>query len=263
MAGPASAGEQGALPITVFYSKDDPQWKKAEFVVDGSTKPYGSRVAVEKVSYDDPKGYARLAKIEKELPVERPGEVTAVIGRFALTSSGERRDVENYIAPVIARMLAGEGFKKRLASEAAAFARDRFPGGVVEVKQSFEKLGGIYHQVSRDGTTLGWVVDAYRTIHCPVCYDAQLLVAVSAEPELKVLGVRPVRAIEMYGKPLQEERLRPYLRQFEGLKPGSPQRIDAITGATKTSLAYEKAVKGALRVLDGCPRPTAATEGGK
>jgi len=150
-----------------------------------------------------------------------------------------------------------------LAAETSAFARERFPGGSVEVKRDLEKLGGIYYRVSRDGSLLGWVVDAYRTIYCPVCHDAQLLVAVAAQPELKVLGVRPVRALERYGKPLPEARLRPFLGQFEGLKPGSPRGIDAVSGATKTSLAYEKAVKQVLQVLRDRMRPSEAAGGGR
>jgi len=262
MASVARTSEE-PLAVTVFYSKEDPQWKKTEFVVDSSAKLYGQRVVVEKVSYDDPKGYARLAKIEKELPVDRPGEITAVIGRFPLTSSGKRRDIENYIAPVIARLLAGENFKKRLAAKAAAFAQERFPGGSLQVTRDFEKLGGIYYRVSRGGTVLGWVVDAYRTIHCPVCYDAQLLVAVSAGQERKVLGLQPVRAFELYGKALPKERLQIYLRQFEGMKADTSRRIDAITGATKTSIAYEKAVRSVLQTLRDRTSASEASEGGK
>ena len=251
------------LTVIVFYSKEDPQWKNTEFVVDSSAKPYGQRVAVEKVSYDDPKGYARLAKIEKELPVDRPGEITAVIGRFPLTSSGKRRDIENYIAPVIARLLAGENFKERLAAKAVAFAQERFSGGSLQVTRDFEKLGEIYYRVSRGGTVLGWVADAYRTIHCPVCYDAQLLVAVSAGQERKVLGLQPVRAFELYGKALPDKQLQTYLRQFEGMKADTPRRIDAVTGATKTSMAYEKAVNSVLQTLRDRTSASEASEGGK
>lgn len=242
-------GDLEPLPVTVFYSTDDPHWKDARAVIADSLKPFGSRVALEEVSYDSADGYARLARVEKELPVDRPGEITAVAGRFALTSSGQRRDVENYIAPVIARLLGGENLKERLIAESEAFAARYFGPGTVKLTRAFEEPGGVFYQVTRDGTAVGWVVDAYRTIHCPVCYDAQMLVAVSVAPELNTMGIQPVRALEVYGRPLGAEQVARYLKQFEGQRPDSARTIDAIIGATKTSLAYEKTVVQILQTL--------------
>jgi hypothetical protein len=248
----AASVESAAFPVTVFYSKDDPRWREAERIIDDSVKPFGARVKVEKVSYDDAEGYRRLSKTEADLGVERFGEITAVLGSFALTSSGERRDVENYVAPAIARMMGGEKLKERRQAEVATCARDVFNVKDAEVIRDFEQLGSVYHRVTSAGRLLGWVVDAYRTIHCPVCYDAQMLIAVAA-PDLKVLGVRPVRDLELYGKTLDAVRVNAFLKQFEGLKPETRRTLDAIVGATKTSLAYEKSVSEILQTLRSRP----------
>jgi hypothetical protein len=259
-AGRLLAEETKPLAVTVFYSKEDPRWPQAERVIDASAQPFGAKVSVEKVSYDDPAGYARLAKLEKELPVEKPGELTAAAGNFALTSSGERRDVENYLAAVLARMLGGADLKKRRAAEVAEYAREVFRQAQA-VEKDHEKLGGVYFRVTADGRLLGWVVDAYRTIQCPVCYDAQFLVAVAAAPELKVVGVQPIRELELYGKPVSGGLAMTFLRQFEGRTPRSTCRVDAIVGATKTSLAYERGITEILLELQArhsAPEPEKA-----
>jgi hypothetical protein len=248
-AGRLTAEETKPLAVTVFYSREDPRWPRAERIIEASAQPFGAKVSVEKVSYDDPAGYARLAKLEKELPVEKPGELTAAAGNFALTSSGERRDVENYLAAVLARMLGGADLKKRRAAEAAEYAREVFRQAQAAVEKDHEKLGGVYFRVTADGRLLGWVVDAYRTIQCPICYDAQFLVAVAAGPELRVVGVQPIRELELYGKPVSGGLAMTFLRQFEGRTPRSTNRVDAIVGATKTSLAYERGVHEVLLEL--------------
>jgi len=241
-------GEPAApLKVMVFYSKEDPRWPNAQGLIADSVRPYGPRVVLEQVCLDDPAGYARLAQVEKQLPVERPGELTVVAGNFALTSQGAgRRDVENYIAPVLARMLGGAELKQRRAVEVADFARQAFQRAQATVEKEFEKLGGVYFRVAADGVVLGWVVDAYRTIQCPVCYDAQFLVAVTAAPELKVRSLRPVRELELYGQPLPADRVQAFLRQFEGRTPATTNRVDGVVGATKTGFAYERAVNEIL-----------------
>ena len=259
-AGRLIAEETRPLAVTIFYSKEDPRWPQAERVIEASAQPFGAKVSVEKISYDDPAGYARLAKLEKGLPVERPGELTAAVGNFALTSSGERRDVENYLAAVLARMLGGADLKKRRAAEVAEYAREVFRQAQAAVEKEHEKLGGVYFRVTADGRLLGWVVDAYRTIQCPVCYDAQFLVAVAA-PELKVVGVQPIRELELYGKPVSGGLAMTFLRQFDGRTPRSTNRVDAIVGATKTSLAYERGITEILLDLQArhpAPEPEKA-----
>ncbi len=246
----ATSAEDTPLSVTVFYSKDDPRWREAERAIDDSIKPLDPRVVIEKVSYDDAEGYRRLSKTEAELGVERFGEITVVLGRFVLTSSGERRDVENYLAPAMVRMLGGERLKERRRAEVAAYAREVFGKKGAEAVHDFEQLGSVYHRVELGGQLLGWVVDAHRTIHCPLCNDAQMMIAVAA-PDLKVLGVRSVRAMELYGKPLEASRVNAFLKQFEGTQPGTRRTVDAIVGATKTSFAYEKSVAEALQSLKG------------
>lgn len=267
-AGARAAEEGKPLAVTIFYSREDPSWPDAEKIIRDSMRPFAARLAVESVCYDDAAGYARLARIEKELPVEVPGELTVLVGNFALTSKGRaRRDVENYLAPVLARMLGGVELKTRRAAAVAGYAREVFGLPDAAIEKEREKLGAIYFRVSGHGRFLGWIVDAYRTIVCPVCYDAQFLVALSAPPELKVLGVRPVRELELYGRLLPAEPAGAFLRQFEGSRPGALRRVDAIVGATKTSHAYERSVAEILQELHSGgaaekPPPTAAPGGG-
>lgn len=254
---------QPTLPVLVFYSKEDPTWPEAERVIGVSIARTQGRATVEKVSIDQPEGYARLAKIEKALGLENPGEITAVVGQFALVSKGkERREVENYLATVLARLLTPGEVKQRRNAATAEFARAVFADrkGGVELEREEEALGAVYHRVLRTGPEggkelAGYVVEAYRTIQCPVCADAHFLVALTPPPETRVLKVQPVRKLEgRFGLALSAERETTFLRQFENRAPDSKFQLDAISGATKTSQAYDRALAA---ILAGMKKRTA------
>src|SRR5947209_747586 len=111
IAGVSWAEELPPVPLTVFYSKDDPKWKDAEKIIDAVGREL-PRLQIEKVSFDDDKGYAQLSEVEQSHHVSEPGEITLAWGPYILISRGERRDVETYFGPMARRSLnpkAGKG----------------------------------------------------------------------------------------------------------------------------------------------------------
>ena len=236
------------LAVTIYYSSEDPSWTAAEKSIDAAAQRFAGKITLEKVSLDVEDGYRRLARVEKEIPIEHPGEVTAVVGRFALTSKGrERRDVEQHLAAVLARMLEPGEIKRRREADATAFAREAFANPEAQTAKAGEQLGMVYFEVQAGAKPVGWVVEVYRAIHCPVCSDAQFLVAVS--PALKVLALKPVRELELWGAPMEPKQAEAFLAQFVGRDPERRVKVDAVSGATKTSLAYAQAVAEVLSEL--------------
>lgn len=238
------------LRITVYYSKDDGRWPDVEKAIEEAIDPYRKIIHYEKVSIDSKEGYARLVRAEKELniaPGDR-GDVTAVVGHFALLNKGKnRRDIENYLARVLKRMLIQDDLKQRRKADVEAYAKEAL-GERVTVKKETESESRIYYRAEEDGKFVGYVVDIYHVIWCPVCADAQFLMAVNSS--LKIKDVRPVHELEVYGVPLDAERARKFLDQFKGRDPDKKVKtLDTVSGATKTSMAYDNAITQVLEEL--------------
>ncbi|MCW8129995.1 MAG: FMN-binding protein [Planctomycetota bacterium] len=251
----ASAEEKPApkddrLKVTVYYSKDDERWPEVEKAVEEAVEPYRKIIHFEKVRYDTKEGFTRLAQAEKDLgiaPGDR-GDVTAVIGHFALIDKGGRRkDIERYMPRVLERMLMQNDLKERRKTDAEAYAKEIF-GEKATLTKEDDADGNLYHRVEADGKFAGYIVDAYHVIWCPICADAQFLLAANAS--LKVKDVRAVHELEIYGVAVDEERAAKFLGQFKGRDPDKKvETLDTISGATKTSLAYDKAIEKVLAEL--------------
>lgn len=238
------------LKVVVFYSKDDGRWPDIEKAVEEAVAPYQKIIHFEKVSYDTKEGFARLVQAEKELGIASGdrGDVTAVVGHFALIDKGGRRkDIETYLARVLKRMLMQNDLKERRKTDAEAYAKEIF-GEKATIKKEAEAEGNYYYRVDVDGKFAGYIVDAYHMIWCPICADAQFMLAANAS--LKVKDVRPVHELEIYGMPVDEERAKKFTSQFKGRDPDKKvDTLDTISGATKTSLAYDKAIETVLAEL--------------
>lgn len=253
---PRAEGEEKPKPepepiaIQVYYSKDDPNWKKAEETIDAAVKPYADRVAVEKISIDEKEGYAKLREVEKAHKGEETGEITVVIGSLMLTSKGKRRGVEDKLGELLRRAFDEPGNKGRLPADAAAFAREVLGRKDLELTQILDSDTDRVYEVRAGGKTVAWVIDAYRAIHCPICNDAQLLVLTSNDEVPAVKTIKPVRALELYGNPMSKERTDQLLKQFIGRTLKKDAQVDVISGATKTTHAYEQGVVGALERVD-------------
>lgn len=253
-----AAEDEPPIDVSVFYSREDIHWSSAEKTIDEVAKRI-PRLNILKRSIDDAEGYERLAEIEKTLKVIKPGELTLVMGAFVLTSKGERRDVEKYFATAMERFLHAQEKKGRMEVNLEQYASEIFGENArVEAKaelppphETQESDGSHiqYRRVMQAGKALGWVMNAHVHIHCPVCNDVQFLMAVSV-PELNILDVRPVKDLERFGAKLDSDEASAFVGQFKGWSVSKAnQKVDAISSATKTSLAYEKGIKEILSEL--------------
>jgi hypothetical protein len=236
------------IDAQVYYSKDDPKWPEAEKAVDAAAKRF-PRMRFEKISIDTDEGYQKLAAAEKQNLITKTGEITLVMGPLSLTDKGERRDIEKYLEPMIDRILHPEKAKGKLQADIAAYVKDVFgKDATTEALPAKEQDHTIYYRVKNDGKHAGWAVEAYRHIGCPVCNDAQFMVAL--DPEFKVIDLRPVRELEIMGRKLDEKETAAFTGQFKGkTADGKEVKVDGISGATKTTHAYEYALTDILKEI--------------
>jgi hypothetical protein len=237
------------VDVTIYYSKDDPDWPAAEKQIDAVGKDQ-TELNIIKVSIDDPAGYKQLAQAEQDLQIKKTGDITLVMGPISLTSKGERRDVERYFGPMARRFLHPDNLKGRVPADVKGYAAEIFGGNAVAEAQALTDNENVeYHQIRKDGKIIGWIVLGYSHIVCPVCNDAQFLIAVSS-PELKILGVKPVRELERWGAKLDDKETAGYVGQYIGRTPAdADKKADIISRATKTSTAYENTIKAILLEL--------------
>jgi hypothetical protein len=236
------------IDVDVFYSKEDAHWAAAEKKIDAVQKQF-PRLRINKVSIDDDAGYKQLAEKEKMFGVREHGDLLILLGPIPLVSKGEARHAENRFGPVVARVLNPSAGKGRLVFPVEAFAHEHF-GKDATLRPYCELNDGevLVQEVLNNGARSGFVVDAYVPIHCPTCNDTQFALALT--PDLKIKAIRAVREIELYGAPMDEAESAAFLKQFIGRGPTQkPERVDGITGATKTTSSYENAVLDFLNTL--------------
>ncbi len=238
-----AADEEPVVEATVYYSKDDPRWKETDQAIETVEKAVPC-LRVARVSIDSDEGYRQLAEAEKRLKIAESGEVTLVLGPLFLTSKDKRRGIEMYFGPMLQRVLKPEAGKGRLPADVPAYAKKHFGAdAAVEALPDDGKQNIKYHRICKNGQAAGWVADAFQPIGCPVCNDAQALIAVS-HPDLALIDVTPVRELERLGRKLEEKEQGAFTSQFKGhsLKKAEV-RVDGVSGATKTSLAYEALIR--------------------
>jgi hypothetical protein len=241
--------EEPPVPVTVFFSQDDPQWNGAEKAIDEVAAKY-PRLKVSKISIDDPEGYKKLVEAEKKLDIKPTGDVTLVVGPVYLTSRGERREIEKHLGAMVHQLFHPGEKKGRKSVNVGAYAAEIFgKGAAVPPTPDDVKPDTVYSPVTKAGTAVGWVVDVFRDIRCPMCTDTQFVVAVSA-PDLKVLDIRPVRELERISLGLEPEETAAFLKQFKGRTAQDPiRKVDVVSSATKTSRSYESAINEILQEL--------------
>lgn len=244
----AAEDEFPPIDVSVFYSKEDPNWAQSEKTIDAVQKRQ-PRIKVIKVSIDTPEGYKQLAELEKSLPIREPGELTLVMGPLHLMSKGARRDVENYFESMVRRVLTNDAGKGRLDVDVKPFAFEHFgKDAKLEEFNPDPQAHIASYTVLKDGKSAGYVVDAYRHIACPLCNDVQFLMAVGL-PDLKILDVRPSRAMERYGAHLSEAEVAKYTGQYKGKLAKETVAVDGVSRATSTSRTYEATVNEILQQL--------------
>lgn len=241
--------EEPPVPVTVFYSNDDPQWKATEKAIDEVAAKY-PRLKVSKISIDELEGYKKLADAEKKLDIKPTGDVTLVVGPVYLTSRGPRREIEKHLGAMVHQLFHPGEKKGRKPVNVAAYAAEIFgKGAAVPPTPDDIKPDTVYCPVTKDGSAVGWIVDVFRDIRCPMCTDTQFVVAIGL-PELKVLDIRPVRELERISLGLEPEETAAFLKQFKGRTAQDPiRKVDVVSSATKTSRSYESAINEILQEL--------------
>ncbi len=241
----AIGAEEPALEATVYYSAEDPRWIEAKAALEAAFAKH-PRAKPAYVAIDDPEGYRKLRADEERLKVQ-PGDLTVILGAFALTSSGERRDAERYLDSTLDRILSRGAEKVRRKTDPLPFARDVFGAEArIGEPEAFAEGAVQLHAVRVGEKLAGFVADAYRAISCPVCNDVQFQAAYGPNGGAP-LRIRHVLALERYGKALDAESETGFTKSL--LRPGEaarPVSVDAVSGATKTAHAYE----ALLRVID-------------
>ncbi len=238
------------VDVRVFYSSQDPRWPSAASAVSKMAERFKEKVKVETFDIEKTENYRLLAKLEKELNIEPTGEITAVIGNFALTSSGDvRRDVEKYLEASVEAMLSPK--KGPVRGNLFAFARETFGRTVRTATPDAPGVALAVFRTDSEGReeAAGWVEEINAEVDCPVCADAAFLVAFDADG--KVISIKPLREIERYGKPIDAS---PFLDQFRGRRvdgrwtigaDGRDGEVSGISGATKTAKLYLGGLKEA------------------
>lgn len=236
------------VAVNVYFSKEDTHWPAVEKMVDAAGAKY-PRLRVSKIDIDTPIGYKLLHALE-QIDKEDPGDLTVTVEHVVLTSKGERRDVETYFAPVIERVLGLAAIKGKLPVDAAAYAVEIFgKGATIVADGAAADQNYAFSRVKVNEQNAGWIVNAYRKIDCPICSDSQFLVAVKS-PALTIVDMRPVRALELRGVNVDAPTAKAFLTQFSGRAASEgTKRIDALSGATKTTTAYQIAVNEVLQEL--------------
>jgi hypothetical protein len=261
-----------AIEAKIFYSSQDPNWGKVSEMVARIIAKRGDSVKIETLDIEKAENYRQLARIEKELSIDPTGDITAVIGTFALTSRGDRRDVEKYFEASIEAMLKPR--KGPVHGNLYAFARETFGQSVQAITPDGPGVAFAVFRPANDGRheAVGWVEEINSIVDCPVCADVAFMVAFDAYG--KVVSIRPLREVEKYGKPMDAS---PFLAQFRNRRPEGRWTVGAdiqgITGATKTARLYVNGIKEAAahfqlyrmahqeKYRDLPPEPDAASRG--
>lgn len=248
-AGPPDA----MVAVQYYFSIKDKDLASCDKVLADVVKQM-PQILIERVPIDDKKGYARLATVEKELGIGKPGDRTLVFGPYFLLSKGDQKDIEIYFGPMMHRLIGqmkgDNSFKERLKADIAGYAKSIFGKGSVANIEPDQKGNAImYYRVMKDGKFEGWIADAYDPIGCPVCSSAQLLLA--ADPKAVILNVRPVRPIERLSTHIPEEDIEHYCNQFKGKSPSKPPvKVDGVSRATKSTKAYIESINDILSDLE-------------
>lgn len=237
------------VAVNAYFSKDDTHWPAVEKTLDAAAAKY-PRLRLSKIDIDTPVGYKLLRALES-LNDTQTGDLTVTVEHVTLTSKGERRDVETYLPSAIERALGLAGIKGKKPADAAAYAAEIFGAGATATPDGAADpdRDDAFFRVKLNGQIAGWVVNAYRKIECPVCSDAQFLIAVKS-PTLTIVDMRPVRELEIRGVKADDAVTRPFLAQVKGRAASDGEkRIDVLSGATKTTTAYQIAINEVLQEL--------------
>lgn len=241
--------EEPQVDAEIYYSEKTPKWDETKKYIEELGKKYKG-VKIKLMNVDASENRDTLYDIEKERNLPH-GDLTFIFGPFSLVSKGDKREVELYMEPMIARLLNPKVAKGRLPASVPDYIKEVYGktavGEVLGKPDKDEKM--VYYRVTNGGKQVGWAVDAYHPIKCPICNDVQFLMALDLD--FKTLDIRPVRLLERRGRKLEDGEGAKFLAQFKKqLSTKDDFKItDALSGATKTTVAYEEAMNDIINEL--------------
>jgi hypothetical protein len=241
--------EDAAVEVTVYFKAGDAHWESAQKVVDDVAKKY-PRVHVTKINTATESGAQSLREYEQKYNVSEHGDLTVVVNNIVLVSSGDKRVVETSFERAINRIIAGPAsIKGRVTVDIPKYAVEMFGKGALAYIRvdANEEEELVFFRVKVADKTVGWIVSAYHHIKCPICTDTQFLAAISV-PALALIDIRPVRQIEVRGVDPGAAVVAQFLGQFKNrLAKDGNKDVDVLSGATKTSSAYQDLVNNLLK----------------
>jgi len=235
----AAAGEGAPVDATVFFSPDEKKWEQTRRLLEDAVRAY-PRLRMATVSLLTDEGQRSRASIAEKWRKKLSGDVTFAMGPFHLENKGDDRQIDRYLMPLLRRVFNPDEGKGRLDADPRAFAVKVFGA-----KADVEPITAVadapirYYRVSANGKAAGFVADAFRVLHCPMCNDTQFLIALGL-PEQKILSLEPVRPIERWGRDLEPLETAAFIRKATAPpKAAKDDDADAISGATKTFIMYQ------------------------
>lgn len=246
------------IDVQVFFSAGDARWPETDRLLDEVGREF-PRLRIARTRIDQEEGRKLLNQFIKEKRVKEPGEVTLVLGPYCLINDPKLQEVQTYFRSLVRRIHNPNEGKGRQDNDPAPFVRKVF-GSECTFSQVRGPVGEAcrYFVVRRDARDVGFVVDAFRTVRCPMCNDAQFLVAVQL-PDCAILAVRPIKPFDSYGRDMEESKVAPFVQQLHGRSEDLRERkVDGVTGATRTSNAYHEAlveILGHIKGLTAAQKP--------
>lgn len=236
----AATPDEGApVDATVFFSPDAKTWDQTRRLLDDAVRAY-PRMRIAKVSLETDEGRQSRASVAEQWRKKLSGDVTFAMGPFHLENKTDDCQVDKYLMSLLRRVFKPDEGKGRLDADARAFAAKVF-GAAAAVEPITEEADARtrYYQASVNGKAVGFVADAFRELHCPMCNDTQFLIAIGL-PELKILSLEPVRPIERWGHNLEAAETAAFIQKaLTRTRDTKLEEADAITGATKTFRLYQ------------------------
>ena len=246
---PPPVDEEPKVDAELYYSPKNPRWEEVKKLADELEKKH-KEVRLGRFDMDTEEGQKKLAEAEKDHAITARGDFTFIFGPYSLVSKDDKREVELYMESMVARILNPDPVKGRLTTDMPAYAREIFgKDATVEavVPPQTEQLV-LIDRVSSGGKFVGWAIDAFHPIICPICSDTQFMMAV--DPDFKTLDIRPLRQLERRARKLEETETDAFLKQFKRVLPSTEAlKVDGISGATRTSIAYEQAMNEIIAEL--------------
>jgi hypothetical protein len=248
------------LVVHVFYSSAETAIREAEPALAALAARWGERVRIVRGDIEAPAEYERLRSLERDFGVTQGFAAVEVF----VSAEGTEDPLEGVALLGAARLGALERIAARVLGpapeipplpEEELYARAAEVFGKTLVLSPAGAGAGRWREVRNakggGGDLLGHLREVRERSGCVACEDAHFLLVVG--PEGRVLRVLPVIPLEHPAAGVTEERTGAFLGGFAGRAPGEPlvlgRDLDGITGATKTSRLYARAVRAALSEL--------------